>query len=579
MANATIDAITAALQHPLSSPPIRTILNRLQDPTVITSLTAVSLSYFIYTNFFKNPKTNAKEFTKGSTPILGVIPLFAKNSEKIYNVFDAVSEECGPVGFMRVLNTQIYMISDGALAKEMLTSVFDRLAFSLNLIHCECLGVHALVYGTFKMEMNFTLCPAMRRVSAPPNSEFFSSYRFERASSLKKGLGRLIQNPDVIIMADDDIWRKHRKVLTSSMSTSHLLKSIPQINSTLDDLVLMWERGNVGKDIVVDVQKDMSGVALEALCRALLNVKFDVFNITGDAKYGNASHHVEAFARGIEKRVGKLEIQKAFMKDDFSPSVKALKDLMKELIDEKRAAVAKRGSAKANDSEVDVIETLVTYPDGLNDKDLIDELLIFFIAGHETSANTMATTLKLLAENPPYQQRVYDELVEHLGIDPTTRRAKYPTTNEEISRLKFLDACIKEALRLHPVAGQVARRTRVPVTLGSGANTYTIPEGFDVMVNIRHIHRSPKHWSDPLEFKPERWLDPETSKNPHYLPFAHGPQLCLGMRWANIEMRLTVARVVGRYGLEMVPGQVFEEKMVMTIGFKDGIKVKLTPRV
>ncbi|KAJ3056541.1 hypothetical protein HK097_006174 [Rhizophlyctis rosea] len=519
----TTQQANCAQKSTLNPDNVISILSHIKDPAVIASVSAVSISYLIYSLFFKPPPTNAVEFTNGTLPILGIVPVFARHKNQFYKVLDMVSEQCGTFGYFRALHTQIYMISDGVLGKEMLNSVFDR---------------------------------------------------FRRADSLRRTLGGIIGNPNVIILLDDEPWKAHRKILVSSMSTSHLLKSIPQINGTLDDLIATWEEQRLKGDDVVDVQKNMSDVALEALCRALLNIKFDVFNRNGGGKYGDASKHVEGMARGMDERVGKTALQVMFLKSDHKASMDALRALMKQLIEEKRELIAKRGDAKPDDSEVDVIETLITHPDGLSDHDLIDELLIFFIAGHETSANTMATTLKLLAEFPGYQDRIYQELVDCLGTN-AAGLANFPATNEEMMRLKLVDASIKEALRLHPVAPAASRHTRVPVTLGG---KYLIPAGVDVMVNIRHMQRNPAFWPDAETFKPERWFEPETVKNPHYMPFAHGPQVCLGMRWANIEMRLTIARIVGKYKLELVPGQVFEEKMVMTIGFKDGIRIKLTPR-
>lgn len=332
---------------------------------------------------------------------------------------------------------------------------------------------------------------------------------------------------------------------------------------------------------MVDAQEDMSKLALEALSRGLLDIEVDVFNRRGksaESKYANAGHYVDGVAKGMEKRVGKLPIQTAFMKDpEFDESLFQLRKMISGLLDEKRAKIAAKTVAPSDTSsqpEVDVIETLLMQPDSLSNDDLIAECQGLFIGGQETSANTMATCLKLLSENPDLQSRLHTELITHLGTTPNNL-PKYPTTNEQINCLKLLDAVIKETLRLHPAVGLGARQTRKDIILGG----FHIPAHSDVMVNIRAIHHNPAHWPNPLHFDPDRWLDTSSGKNPHYLPFSAGPQICLGMRWANIEMRMTIARIVGRYRLELVPGQVLTERMVLTIGLKDGVRIKLIPRV
>ena len=304
--------------------------------------------------------------------------------------------------------------------------------------------------------------------------------------------------------------------MTSGLSTTHLHHSLPQINASIDDFMVKWDEAE-RKGLPVDANHDMSALALEALGRALLNVKFDLFGLGGaENKYVNARDDVEGIIRGMEHRLVTLPPFWLFLKDSFKKNVAHVRALLKDLLEEKRAELEAKGVEKLSGETPDLITALLTHPTKLPQEELIDELLLFFIAGHETSANSMTYTLALLCQNPQALKTLEDEILTHLG--PTT----LPSTPDQIAQLKFLDGCIKETLRLHPVAGSFARHARKDVILGG----FHIPKGSEIAVNIRSMQRNPAFWPDePLKFKPQRWLDPETQKNPHYMPFSYGPQM------------------------------------------------------
>jgi cytochrome P450 len=152
----------------------------------------------------------------------------------------------------------------------------------------------------------------------------------------------------------------------------------------------------------------------------------------------------------------------------------------------------------------------------LTDRELRDELVTLLVAGHETTATSLAWTLERITRAP--------EVLARLEDDPDG---------------EYLDAVIKESLRLRPVVPAVARKLAEPVELGG----YELPEGVFIVPSIYLTHRRPDIYPDPLAFKPERFLENPPS-NTEYLPFGGGVRRCLGASFAQFEMKIVLGTIL-----------------------------------
>lgn len=176
----------------------------------------------------------------------------------------------------------------------------------------------------------------------------------------------------------------------------------------------------------------------------------------------------------------------------------------------------------------------------LTDAEIRHELVTMVIAGHETVAAALAWTLMLLAEHQPAQDRVRAELAGHPGpVSLLGHRESLPWTR----------AVVDEALRLFPPAWALSRRALRDDVLGGLA----VPAGTLVIVSPWLLHRRPDSWSDPLEFRPERFLGTGAERSGGYLPFGQGPRLCIGREFALGEMVLVLSRLLGEYRLSLPP--------------------------
>jgi cytochrome P450 len=230
---------------------------------------------------------------------------------------------------------------------------------------------------------------------------------------------------------------------------------------------------------------------------------------------------------------------------------------------------ARRGSAE---DKGDLLSILL----GARDEDgkpmparqLRDEVMTLFLAGHETTAIALSWTLYLLARNPLVEARLVAEL-------ETVLAGKAPTP-ADLPRLPYLEATVDEGLRVYPPAWVIGRQSTAPFALGS----YQFPEGTVVLVSQWVNHRDPRYFHEPEAFRPERWLDGLARQIPKYAyyPFGGGPRMCIGHGFARMEAALLLAAIMQRYHLELVPGQEIVPQPSITLRPRHGIRMVLRRR-
>ncbi len=184
----------------------------------------------------------------------------------------------------------------------------------------------------------------------------------------------------------------------------------------------------------------------------------------------------------------------------------------------------------------DVLSLLLAarHEDGspMSDRELRDELMTLLVAGHETTATALAWALERLVRHPAVLRRAVDDVGEHGTEGP------------------YLDAVIKETLRLRPVVPAVIRRLKAPMEIGG----YELPEGIFVSPSIYLTHRRPDLYPDPEAFRPERFV--ETPAGTYtWIPFGGGVRRCLGASFAQFEMEVVLATVLERVSLQTQSGR------------------------
>jgi cytochrome P450 len=174
----------------------------------------------------------------------------------------------------------------------------------------------------------------------------------------------------------------------------------------------------------------------------------------------------------------------------------------------------------------------------LSDEQVRDEAITFVMAGHETTAQALTWAFHLLAANPAARAALEAEVDGVLA-------GRVPGA-EDADRLPYTTAVFRESLRLYPPVWALARIATRPYALGP----YRVPEGGTIVTSQWVVHRAPEHFADPLAFRPERWLDGLPPAPGTYFPFAAGPRLCIGERFAILEGVLVLAVLAGRWRVE-----------------------------
>ncbi|TPE69370.1 cytochrome P450 [Halalkalibacterium halodurans] len=248
---------------------------------------------------------------------------------------------------------------------------------------------------------------------------------------------------------------------------------------------------------------------------------------------------------------------------ELREAVESLDKMIYSIIEERRKHPGDRG---------DLLSMLIsTYDedDGsyMTDRQLRDEIITLFLAGHETTANTLSWAFYLLSQHPHVEEKLYQEVSKVLG--------NRPATLEDMPKLSYAEHVIKETLRVQPTVWLISRRAEKDVTLGD----YHISAGSEIMISQWGMHRNPRYFNDPLTFLPERWDNNDNKPSKYvYFPFGGGPRVCIGERFAMMEATLIMATIIREFRMELVDELPIKMEPSITLRPKHGVTMKLRKR-
>ncbi|XP_008555432.1 cytochrome P450 4c3 [Microplitis demolitor] len=206
---------------------------------------------------------------------------------------------------------------------------------------------------------------------------------------------------------------------------------------------------------------------------------------------------------------------------------------------------------------------------GLTDSDIRDQVNTFMFAGHDTAAMSISWVLYLLGRNPEYQKKIIEEFDTIIGNDELTM--------DNLHKLTWLEACVKETWRLYPVAPIIARQIYNPIKLMN----HNIPVGSTVLINLFMLHRDPRYFPNPEVYQPERFL-PNSPKPPPfaYIPFSAGSRNCIGWKFGTMVVKASILSILRAYEIESVDSSD-QLRLISSIVLinKYGVRIKISPRV
>jgi len=359
--------------------------------------------------------------------------------------------------------------------------------------------------------------------------------------------------PENLFMSNGAYWQNQRKLMTPAFHSQR----IKAYADTMVDYTLA-EMGNWQTNHEIDIDASMVDITVKVIIKTMFGIDFDE----------NAAEMTRLLTEMLE--IGAIRAKRGFRIPAWLP------------IDENRTMQSHGAVFTQNMMQVindwrkhgedrgDLLSMLMLsrYDDGspMTDDQIISELVTVFVAGHDTTAHTLAYAWYAMAENPDVETNLHEEIARVLQ----GRRA----TLEDLRNLT--EKIVKEALRRHPVSNATSRQAIEDIELGG----HHIEKGAIFTASPWILHFDERWWDDPHAFKPERWTVEKESTMPKYsyIPFGGGPRICIGNQFAMMEAKLVLATIAQHHRFALKPDFKLEVASRFTISPIDGIPMTVHQR-
>ena len=393
-------------------------------------------------------------------------------------------------------------------------------------------------------------------VWAASSAELAHQILVEHADAFVKsrGLGKIARPMlgDGLLTSEHELHRQQRKLIAPAFSH----RRIGAYAATMADLT---ERAQAALDdaAVVDVAHEMMRLTLAIVGKTLFDADVACEADDVGAAITAANHYVS-------DQVTRLPLPMWLplpRNRDARRAIATIDAIIYRLIAARRAACVDLG---------DVLSTLVMARDevtgeGMPDRQIRDEAVTLFLAGHETTANALAWSFYLLGRHRDVAERLATEARAVLG-------GRSPTM-DDLPRLPTALMILKEAMRLYPPAYMVGRQAERDVTIGG----VELRRGSTIFVNIYAMHRRADYFEAPDQFRPERFAPDREKLLPKgaYLPFGGGPRICIGNHFALMEGQLILAALAQRLRFVPVDDRAVEPEPLITLRPKGGLPMRV----
>lgn len=388
---------------------------------------------------------------------------------------------------------------------------------------------------------------------------------YERKSPLMcKALEPLLGNG--LFISAGETWQKHRAIETPLFSTEQVAKYSQVMIKTTEEYVQKWSQLQQGDTL--KVLPEMGQLTADIICRTLFGSALSA---------DQATKVVSSFAE-YQSAIEQMDINTFFGLPDWVPSfgsskankvkaanaAKSIHEIVDNIIavgvknDNKDTLLAQFLERRDNNAPNDALTT----------EKIRNELIVLFMAGHETTANTLAWAWYLISQCPDVEQRLHEE------VDSVF--ASGSASFEDFNKLTFTRAIIDETLRLYPPVPILSREATAEDTI----RRRTIPAGSIMLAVPWLLHRHEKYWDKPNHFIPERFL-PDAPVRPDkfaYIPFSAGPRVCLGKFFGQVESALCLAILARHFRLTLPAGTAVKHECRLTLRPENNLPMQLVKR-
>ena len=377
---------------------------------------------------------------------------------------------------------------------------------------------------------------------------------YGKSHFLRRALGPLLG--DGLLISEGEFWRRQRRIAAPAFHNKRIAGFVATMAECTEATLARWR----GMTEPFDVAAEMMGLTLDIIARTMFSK-----DVRGEVEtVRRLTDVVVALPPNMLDLLGFPEWLPRRQPPAYRRVIAEFDAMVARLLTERRADGIDRG---------DLLSMLLAARDpetgeGMSDKQLRDEILTIFLAGHETTANALTWTWYLLARHPEAEARLHDELDRVLG--------GRPPSFADLAELKWTRMVIEEAMRLYPPAHTIARMAIGEDRIGG----VRIPPGASITISIYVTHRNPNLWPEPERFDPERFA-PAVGARRHrfaYLPFGGGPRICIGSSFALAEAQVIIAAIAQRYRLRLAPDRLVEPIGLVTLRPRTGVWMTLEPR-
>ena len=367
---------------------------------------------------------------------------------------------------------------------------------------------------------------------------------------------------DGLFISDGDLWKRRRRIVAPIVHASRMALFAPTMVEAAAETASRW--GALPPGTPIDALREMATLTAEIICRTIFGPRL------------GAEHATEIVASfsAYQRQVSQLDLTYLLGLPDWlprfqSPSVHRAEKRIDLVLDD----IIQRCEERLASGEQSMIRMLLEARDPetgevLDREGLRNEAAVIFMAGHETTANSLAWTWFLLSQAPEVEERLHRELAEVLD-------GRLPGL-DDVPRLIYTRAVFEEAIRLYPPVPLLGRQALHEERI----RNRTIPAGSLVIVIPWLLHRHRRLWDRPDHFVPERFLpDAPARERYSYIPFSVGPRVCAGQAFGLTEAILCLATLAQRARLRLAPGAVVEPICRLTLRPGDTLPMLVEPRV
>jgi cytochrome P450 len=386
----------------------------------------------------------------------------------------------------------------------------------------------------------------------PDDIEFIlttNAKNFIKSMSLRSNFfRRLLGNG--LLTSEGEFWRRQRRLAQPAFHRQRISAYGDVMVEFTERMVSSWQAGETR-----DIHRDMMKLTLEIVARTLFNA-----DVSGD------TDRVSKILSEIVKPFASQATLKWILDNRlptpahirFHRSARQIDEIVYRIIADRRASGRDEG---------DLLSMMLQAQDEdgsqMTDKQLRDEVMTLFLAGHETTALTLSWSWYLLGLNPETEEKFHAELDEVLaGRRPTFA---------DLPQLKYTERIAKESMRLYPPAFGVGREAIADCEIGG----FHIPAKAQLFAFQWVTQRDPRYFEAPDKFDPDRWTEEFVNQLPKYayFPFGGGPRACIGNQFAMMEIVLALATIGQKFRLRLAPDHKVELMPAMSLRPRDGIKV------